>query len=152
MRVTYFVLEQGQHSYSCSLVPRPTSSFDCLQCVKQIMASYPGPGYNSPIPTIAFPPPPQYLPMQKYWCSVLIQTLISGHVQGIFIQNQLVTKYGTPKIEYCWEHKQWLVPPKWEILNNHTLHYNWGQAKEGTGGTEHELTITRLRECPAQWV
>ena len=55
MRVTYFVLEQGQHSYSCSLVPRPTSSFDCLQCVKQIMASYPGPGYNSPIPTIAPP-------------------------------------------------------------------------------------------------
>ena len=47
---TYFVLEQGQHSYSCSLVPRPTSSFDCLQCVKQIMASYPGPGYNSPVP------------------------------------------------------------------------------------------------------
>ena len=35
MRVTYIVL----HSYSCSLVPRPTSSFDC---VKQIMASYPG--------------------------------------------------------------------------------------------------------------
>ena len=100
MRVTYFVLEQGQHSYSCSLVPRPTSSFDCLQCVKQIMASYPGSGCNSSIPTIAFPSP-QYLPMQKYWCSVLIQTLISGHVQGIFIQNQLVTKYGTPKIEYC---------------------------------------------------
>ena len=49
MRVkTYFILEQGQHSYSCSLVPRSTSSFDCLQCVKQIMASYPGPGYNSP--------------------------------------------------------------------------------------------------------
>ena len=98
MRVTYFVLEQGQHSYSCSLVPRPTSSFDCLQCVKQNMASYPGPGYNSPIPnTLPPPPPPQYLPMQKYWCNVLIQT-ISGHVQGIFIQNQLLTKYGTPKI------------------------------------------------------
>ena len=79
MRVTYFVLEQGQHSYSCSLVPRPTSSFDCLQCVKQIMASYPGPGYNSPISNTLPPPPPppQYLPMQKYWCSVLIQTLIS---------------------------------------------------------------------------
>ena len=50
MRVTYFILEQGEHFYSCSLVPRPTCSFDCLQCVKQIMASYPGPGYNSPIP------------------------------------------------------------------------------------------------------
>ena len=50
MRVTYFILEQGEHSYSCSLVPRPTCSFDCLQCVKQIMTSYPGPGYNSPIP------------------------------------------------------------------------------------------------------
>ena len=30
MRVTYTVLKQGQHSYSCSLVPRPTSRFDCL--------------------------------------------------------------------------------------------------------------------------
>ena len=43
------VLEQGQHSYPCSLVPRPTSSFDCLQCVKQIMALYQGSGYNNPM-------------------------------------------------------------------------------------------------------
>ena len=27
-----------------------TSRFDCLQCVKQIMGSYPGPEYNNPIP------------------------------------------------------------------------------------------------------
>ena len=56
MRVTYFVLEQGKHSYSRSLVPRPTSGFDCLQCVKQIMASYPGRGYNSTIPNLCNPP------------------------------------------------------------------------------------------------
>ena len=49
MRVkTYFILKPGQHFYCCSLVHRPTSSFDCLQCVKQGMASYPGPGYNNP--------------------------------------------------------------------------------------------------------
>ena len=36
-------LEQGQHSYSHSLIPRPspTSGFDCLQYMKQMMASYP---------------------------------------------------------------------------------------------------------------
>ena len=62
MRVTYLVLEWSQHF---SLVPRPTSSFDCLQCVKLIVASYPGPGYNSPIPN-TLSPLPNYLPMQKY--------------------------------------------------------------------------------------
>ena len=97
-RVTYFILQQGLHSYSCSLVPRPTSSFDCLQCVKQIMASYPGPGYNSPIHC---PPPP---PDNTYQCrntGVLMQTLILAHVQGTLIQNQLDTK--------TWE---WFTP--WE--------------------------------------
>ena len=31
------VLEQGPHSYYCSLVPRFTSSFNCLLCVKLIL-------------------------------------------------------------------------------------------------------------------
>ena len=53
---TYFILEQGQHSYSCSLVPRPTSSFDCLQSAKQIMASYTqAVGTIASFPTIAPP-------------------------------------------------------------------------------------------------
>ena len=38
--------------------PRPTSSFHCLQRVKQIIASYPGRGYNSAIPKLCNPPPP----------------------------------------------------------------------------------------------
>ena len=35
MRVTYFILEQGKHFYSCSLVPRPTFSLiTCSVCSK----------------------------------------------------------------------------------------------------------------------
>ena len=49
--IMYFVLEQGQHSYSCSLVPGPTSSFDCLQHSQ-------APGTTAPLPTIAAPLPP----------------------------------------------------------------------------------------------
>ena len=65
MRVIHLVLEQSQCSYSCSLVPRPypTSSIDCLQYMKQMMASQ-VPGYNSLIPNHCCP---QYLPLQKYF-------------------------------------------------------------------------------------
>ena len=77
--LTYFILEQGQHSYSCSFISRPTSSFNCLQCVKQIMDSYTGPGYNSPIPN-TLPPPLAPLPILANAEILLIQTLISGNV------------------------------------------------------------------------
>ena len=49
------------------------------------------------------------------YCSVLTDSNINSRTEGMLtcIQNQLVTKYGTPKIEYCWEHKQcffqWLL-------------------------------------------
>ena len=55
------IMEQDQPSYSHSLIPRPspTSSFDHLQYVNQMMALYPGPilpkhlGTITLFPTIA---------------------------------------------------------------------------------------------------
>ena len=42
------------------------------------------------------------------WCILFLSASdrvkdrrISGQVQSIFIQNQMVTKYRTPKIDYC---------------------------------------------------
>ena len=54
----HLVLEQDQPSYSCSLIPRPspTSSFDHLQYVNQMMASYPGPILSKHLGTIALFP------------------------------------------------------------------------------------------------
>ena len=55
---TYFILEQGQHSYSCSFVPRP-ASIACRVWSKLWL-------HTQGLGTI---------------------TPFSGHVQGIFIQN-----------------------------------------------------------------
>ena len=63
-------MEQGQYSYSCSLVPiDPLTFFDCLQSVKQICLHTQALGTTAPFPTIA---PPQYLPFQKYWCGYYV--------------------------------------------------------------------------------
>ena len=95
--------EQDQHSYSCSLVPRPTfSSIACSVWSKLWLE------YNSPIPNHC--PSPKYLPMLVFWFK---------HSSHVHTES---AGYGTPKIEYCWEHKQWLTQPMWEILINHTLH------------------------------
>ena len=118
MTVTYFIFKQGKHFYSCSLIPRCTSSFDCLQHVNQIL----------PFPNHCLSPTPNTCQCQIL---VLIQTFISctGHI------DTESAGYKTPKTEYCWDDKQWLVntgasKKVWE----------WGKAKSG-GRESTRITI-----------
>ena len=112
MTVTYFILEQGKHFYSCSLVPRCTSSFDCLQHVKQIL----------PFPNHCLSPTPNTCQCQIL---ELIQTFISctGHI------HTESAGYKTPKIKYCWDDKQWLV-------NTGASKKVWEWGKTKCGGRE----------------
>ena len=122
MTVTYFILEQGKHFYSCSLIPRCYCSFDCLQYVKQIL----------PFPNHCPSPTPNTCQCQIL---VLIQTFISctGHT---YTES---AGYGTPKIEYCWDDKQWLV-------NTGASKKVWKWGKAISGGKE-STRITILWIC-----
>ena len=74
----------------------------------------------------------------------------------------MVTKNGTPKIEYCWEYKQWLAQPKWVIQNNHSgsqnitlTHYTTGSAhfpRKNWVGVPDLLGCKISRDSKLSWI
>ena len=71
------VLEQGQHFYYCSLVPRPTSSFNCLLCVKLIIIVQAVSSWSGPEVGVAAT---NYTPVRKWvWQLLTIMIVIVKH-------------------------------------------------------------------------